>query len=134
MKNVYQVFDDGLQRPARLDEVGFEGCFYLAEDLTKVAAYSDFKRDVLVSKVLERIFHQADPLFDRFPIPEDEGKYMKNTLNRGIHLLSSAYGDDSATTCKILADLRFAATIFQFKCITRRRLPRLPSPSADGDD
>ena len=74
MKDIYQIFDDGLLRLSHVNEVGTEGCFRLARDLTRVATYSDFKQGVLIAEVLEGIFNQIGPLFERYNIPEDEGR------------------------------------------------------------
>ena len=121
MKDIHQIFDDGFQRLAKLDEVGFRGCFHLAADLARVATYVDFKQGVLVMEVLEGIFNQVGPLFETFDIPEKDGKYIKDKIAQGVVSLSSVYGKDALATHDILAELRFAATDFQFKCHTTWR-------------
>lgn len=125
MKDSEQVFNEGLQRLTQLDEVGFEACFRLASDLTRVATYSDFKQGVLIAEVLEGIFNQIGPLFEAYDIPENEIRDISDTINQGLSQLLSVYTDDRSAAFEILADLRFAATKFQFKCYTTwRRLPR----------
>lgn len=127
MRDSKQVFDEGLQRLTHLDEVGFEACFRLASDLTRVAAYSDFKQGVLIAEVLEGVFKQIGPLFDTYDIPENEIRGITDTIGQGLSKLLSIYTDDRSAAFEVLADLRFAATKFQFKCYTTwRRLPRKP--------
>lgn len=133
MKDVYGVFDDGFNRLASLREVGFKGCFHLAVDLTRVAAYSDFKQGLLVAEVLEGIFSQIGPLFDRYDIPEDEGKKIIDIIIQDLSSLSSVYRSDSSAAYEILADLRLAATKFQFKCYTTwKTLPRQRRANDEG--
>lgn len=133
MKDTYQIFDEGLQRIAKTDSIGFENCFRIAADLIRVATYSDFKQGVLVAEVLEDIFNQVGLLFERYDIPENDKTYIKDKIGDGVSMLSSAYRNDHNKAYEILADLRFAATKFQFKCFTTwRRLPRQPRAASGG--
>ena len=118
MKDVHQVFEDGFQGLSRLDEIGFRGCFYLATDLTNIVTYLNFKQGVLIMEVLEGIFNQVGHLFETYNIPEKEGKYIKDKIGQGMLSLSSVYRKDASATYEILTELRFAATDFQFKCLT----------------
>lgn len=130
MNDIYQIFDDGFQRLARLEEIGFESCFHIVSDLTKIAIYADFKQGVFVMEILEGIFAQIGHLFENYDIPKDESAAMKCTINQGISSLPSVYRIDDSATCEILVDMRFAATKFQFKCFTTwRRLSRSRSSS-----
>ena len=127
VKDVYQIFDDGLHRLSQFTEADPASCLHLAIDMTKVATYSDFKMGVLISEVLEGVFGQIGSLFERYNIPEDEGGDVKAAISQHISSLSSVYKNDTSATCELLADLRFTATQFQFKCYTTwSRTPRRP--------
>lgn len=134
MKDVYRIFDDGFQKLTTLDEIGFKNCFHIAVDLTKIAAYSDFKRGVLVAEVLESVFGQLGPLFEVYDIPEDRKKMIKNKIIQGISSLSSAYkNNNGAAVYEALADVRFAATHFQFECYTSwKRFQKPPHIQTSG--
>ena len=133
MKDVYQIFDDGLQALTRLDEIGFENCFRVAADLTKISAYSDFKRGVLVAEVLEGVFHQVGPLFVVYDIPEGNKKEIKDKIVQAIRSLSSTYkSDNGAAVYESLADVRFAATRFQFECYRSWKRFQKPSRAPSG--
>lgn len=118
VKDVYKVFDDGFQRLARLDEIGFQSSFRLVMDLTRVAAYADFKQGVLVAEVLEGVLSQIGHLFEAYEIPAGERAEITRAISRQASLLSSVYRSDGSATYEILSDMRFAATKFQFKCMT----------------
>ncbi len=134
MKDVYQVFDDGFQNISRFDETGFKNCFYIAADMTRIATYLDFKQGVLVAEVLEGIFSQVGPLFEYYVIPNDDKKRIKDKIDQGVALLSSAYkNDDMAKLCEILTDLRFAATSFQLKSFTHWKQVKKDRPEFSGD-
>lgn len=135
MKDVYRIFDDGFQKMTGLDEIGFENCFRIASDLTKIAVYSDFKRGVLVAEVLEDVFGQVGPLFETYDIPEDKKKSIKDEIIQEIYSLASVYkGGSGGAVYDALADIRFGATRFQFECYTSwKRFPktsRLPTMGA----
>lgn len=120
MNDVYKIFDDGFQKLTELDEIGFENCFRIAADLTKIAVYSNFKHGVLVAEVLEGVFGQVGPLFEMYDIPKDRKKVIKDKIIHEIYSLSSTYkNDNGAAVYESLADVRFAATRFQFECHTR---------------
>ena len=87
MKDACRIFDDGFQTLTELDRAGFKNCFHIAADLTKIAVYSDFKRGVLVVKVLGGVFGQAGPLFEMYDIPKDSKKMVKNKIICGMHSL-----------------------------------------------
>lgn len=133
MKDVYQIFDDGLQTLTRLDEIGFENCFRVAVDLTQISVYSDFKRGVLVAEVLEGVFRQVGPLFEVYDIPEDNKKEIKDKIVQAIRSLSSVYkSDNGAAVYESLADVRFAATRFQFECYCSWKRFQKPSRTPSG--
>ena len=130
MNDVYQIFDDGLQRLARLDEIRLEGCFRLVTDLARVAAYSDFKQGVLVAEILKGVFAQIGPLFEGHDIPESDGREIKDKISQGVYSLSLVYKNDGNAAYEILADMRLAATKFYIKChTTSYRLPRRQASS-----
>lgn len=125
MEDIYQIFDNGFQKLARLEVIGFENCFHIASDLTKIAAYGDFRQGVFVMENLEGVFSQIGTLFENYEIPQDEGSIMKRTINQYISSLASIYRTDNIATYKILMDMRFDTTKFQIKCYnTWARSPR----------
>ena len=127
MKDVYQILDEGFQSLSRLDEISFNNCLHMAIDLTRVATYSDFKQGVLIAEVLEGVFSQVGSLFEQYDVPKEDGKQIKDTIRQNIASLSSVYkNNDEAQLFKILADLRFAATSFQFHCYTHWELVKDP--------
>lgn len=95
MNDVYKIFDDGFQKLTELDEIGFENCFRIAADLTKIAVYSNFKHGVLVAEVLEGVFGQVGPLFEMYDIPKDRKKVIKDKIIHEIYSLSSTYKNDN---------------------------------------
>lgn len=80
---------------------------------------------MLVAEVLEGVFGQVGPLFEMYDIPEDRKKVVKDKLIEGIHSLLSSYKSGSgAAVYDALADVRFAATHFQFACYANwKRFP-----------
>lgn len=86
--------------------------------MTRIATYADFKQGVLVSEVLEGVFGQVGPLFDMFDVPDNEKKRITKKIGQNIAALSPVYVNDAAETYKILTELRFTATKFQFHCHT----------------
>ena len=132
MKDVYEIFADELQRLTGPDDIGFENCFQIVPDLARIVAYSDFKQGLLVAEVLEGIFSQVEPLFNRYNIPENDATDIKNQIGQGLSLLSSAYRNDYGAAYEIPADLRFAATRFQFRALTTRRLLKPPYENSGG--
>ena len=109
MKDSKQVFAEGLQRLTHPDEVGFEACFHLASDITRVATYSDYKHGVLIAEVLEGVFSQIGPLFETYDIPENKIKDISDTISQGLSQLLPVYTDDSSAAFEILTDLGLCA-------------------------
>ena len=133
MKDIYQILDEGFQSLSRLDEVSFNNCLHIAVDLTRVATYSDFKRGVLITEVLEGVFDQVGSLFEQYSVPKEDEKQIKDKIRQNIASLSSVYkNNDEAQLFKILADLRFAATSFQFHCYNHWGPTKDPRPFAGG--
>ena len=119
MKDVYQIFDDGFQNMARLEELDFKSCLNIAHDLIIIATHFDFKYGVIIAEILEGIFAQVEHLYEHYQIPMDDTKQIKQEISQGIVLLSSTYrNNDDVRVYNILADLRFAATKFQYNCFT----------------
>lgn len=119
MKNIYEIFDNGLQHIVKLDKIGFMNCFRTATDLTRVATYCEFKEGVFISEVLEGVFGQIGPLFEQYKIPDDDGKQLKIKICQNIDQLLNTYkNNDMAQLCENLVNLRFEATDFQLKCYT----------------
>ena len=116
MKDIYQVFDENLGILAKfINESSFRNCFRIAVDLNRISIYSDFRRGVLIAKVLEGIFSQVGPL-KQYAIPDADKKQIKDTFGQNIVLLSTYKNDDKEKMYEILEGLRFTATAFQFKC------------------
>lgn len=134
MKDVYQIFDEGLRKLSHFNEVDPVSCFHLARDLTKVATYAGFKQGVLVAEVLEGVFMQIGPLFEQYKIPADERSNIKTTIGQYVSSLASTYKSDSSAAYELLADLRLAATQFQFKCYTTWNvMPKQTRPASGRD-
>ena len=74
----------------------------------------------MVAEILESIFAQVGHLYEHYQIPMDDAEKLKQEIIQEIISLSSTYRNrDDVKVYKILADLRFVATKFQYKCFTQ---------------
>lgn len=119
MDDVNGIFIQNLDGIGALARDGkFRACFRLTHDLTKFAAMSDLKHGVFITEVLESVLLQIGPLFSQYRIPPKDRSDMVDNVCEKLSLLSSAYKkEDKSQAYRVLEDLRFDATKFQFKCI-----------------
>lgn len=119
MDDVNDIFIQNLDGIGALARDGkFRACFRSTHDLTRFAAMSDLKHGVFITEVLESVLLQIGPLFADYRIPPNDRTNIVDNVCEKLSLLSSAYKEeDKNQAYRVLEDLRFDATKFQFKCI-----------------
>jgi len=129
MKDLFAVFDESFELIRKLlDEHNFSGCSSIATDLITFSMMSDFTDGVLIGEVLESVFDQIAPLFERFEVVEQERNTLKERLKEQVGLMSKSYRMENKTEVhESLRNIRVAATAFQFKCY------RTMKPKSDSD-
>lgn len=124
MKDVNAVFDESFGIISEyVKSNNYRGAFMVSNNLTMYSLLSDFEDGVFIGEVLEGIFSQIGPLFERYQISETEQSMISKeiqTLNDKLRRVFKIKSNEELFST--LKSMRSIATKFQIRCIQSAKI------------
>lgn len=120
MKNLFEIFDENFRLITKtLNQGNYEGCSNLSTNLITISFLANYDDGVLIGEVCEGVFHQIEPLLQRFELGKEEQESVKEKLRRSIASIAKSYRNENKNDLYVaLRDMRAVATNFQFRTVT----------------